>query len=78
MMTYSHSLETPVGGKCQEQTGWSHLSLLVHLEAKDILQSFLGEADDKVAVLNEGETDTDLLGTSDFTNLTNVSITQSE
>jgi hypothetical protein len=44
----------------------------------DILQSFLGEADDKVAVLNEGETDKDLLGTSDFTNLTNVSIIQSE
>jgi hypothetical protein len=41
--------------------------------ALDILHSFLGEADDKVAVLNQGETDTDLYGTSDFNNLNNVS-----
>jgi hypothetical protein len=38
----------------------------------DILHSFLGEADDKVAVLNQGKTDTDLTGTSDYTNLSNV------
>ena len=41
--------------------------------ALDILNSFLGEADDKLAVLNQGENDADLLGTSDFDNLSNVS-----
>jgi hypothetical protein len=41
--------------------------------ALDILHSFLGEADDKVAVLNQGETDADPYGTSDFNNLNNVS-----
>jgi hypothetical protein len=66
-----------VGDKCRIQVPgtakWVPPITTGTFGALDILHSFLGEADDKVAVLNQGETDTDLHGTSDFNNLNNVS-----
>jgi hypothetical protein len=65
-----------VGDKCRVQIPgtdkWVPPVTTGTFGALDILHSFLGEADDKVAVLNQGETDTDLYGTSDFDHLNNV------
>lgn len=65
-----------VGDKCRVQVPgtdkWVPPVTTGTFGALDILHSFLGEADDKAAVLNQGETDPDLYGTSDFNSIENV------